>query len=1039
MKKKIYLILWFCFLLISTGINAQKTKPLINSTLNGIVIDKDSKNPITGATVQIKGTTHTVFTDAEGKFYFKTGQIFPYTLIVSFIGYDKREVIAETNSITITLDQTTQKLEEIVVVGYGTQKKKDITGSVSSVPKASLNQISSSADNLLRGAIAGVVVTQSSGQPGGTSSIRIRGGNSITGGNEPLYVIDGVLVYNDNNNASAGVALAGSGVNVLSTINPSDIESIDVLKDASATAIYGSRGANGVILITTKKGKRGQNSVSYQTYYGIQKVSKTLNLLNASQWASLRNDVQSSIGQTPSFSAAQIENFKTAGGYDWQSAVFRNAPIQNHQLTFSGGDEKSRYNISGNYFDQEGIIIGSDFKRFAVRINYEKNISDLFKVGVNSSSSNSTANGVTANSTGRDPNPLVSALLVSPIVPIQNADGSFNVTNNPYSTASNGYISNPINDLTNTINKTVINRNLTSLFGEYKLSKDLIAKVTANGDIISTKQNYYAPANTTNGAATKGLASVGNRLVTTLLNENTLNYNKKFGTNHQFSALAGYTFQLTSGEVVNAGSTNFVSDANTYNSLQDGTAVKPYSDAYKSILRSWLSRVNYSYLGRYNVTLSARADGSSRFGVDSRWGYFPSAGFSWIITEEKFAKNIKGVDEIKLRLSGGSTGNQEIGDYLSLASIGSVNYAFGGTTLTGFTPSRLSNPNLKWEKTAQYNAGIDISLLDRKINFVFDAYYKKTTDLLVNVPVPLSTGYTSVLENIGAVENKGIEIGLTSENFRTDDFSWNTNFVFSANKNKVVEIGNGVSQFFPNVPNANLLQQQPVTVKVGEPLGTFWGYRSNGLFQTQNEINTQAGINSIANTKLGDQKYVDTNGDGKITAADKVSLGSAQPKFIASLSNTLAYKGFDLQLSFQGVYGNKIYNALNQQLEIPTLGTNGSAVLANHWSATNTATDIPRASSSPVAVITERFVEDGSFLRLKTISLGYTLPKSVSSKIGTKNIKIYVTAENIFTWTKYSGYDPEISTYGQNNLYPGIDFGAYPSSKTIITGLNLTF
>lgn len=1039
MKKKLYLISWVFILLISTGINAQKTIPLINSTLNGIVIDKESKSPITGATVQIKGTTHSVVTDSEGKFYFKTGQIFPYTLVVSYIGYDKKEIIAETKTISISLEQATQKLDELVVVGYGTQKKKDITGSVSSVSKASLNQISSSADNLLRGAIPGVVVTQSSGAPGASSSIRIRGGNSITGGNEPLYVIDGVLVYNDNNNGTAGVALSGSGVNVLSTINPGDIESIDVLKDASATAIYGSRGANGVILITTKKGKRGQNSVSYQAYFGTQQVSKKLNLLNASQWASLRNDIQTSIGQTPSFSSAQIDAFKTAGGYDWQSAAFRTAPIQNHQITFSGGDERSRYNISGNYFDQEGIIIGSDFKRFSVRINYEKNVSDLFKVGINSSSSNSKQNGVTANNTNRDPNPLVTILLTAPIVPIKNADGSFNVTNNPYATAVNGYVPNPINDLTNTINQTIINRNLTSLFGEYKLTKDLTAKVTANGDIISTKQNYYAPSYTSNGAATRGLASVGNRLVTSVLNENTLNYNKNFGTDHRFSALAGYTFQLTNGEVANAGATNFVSDANTFNALQDGTTVKPLSDAYKSVLRSWLSRVNYSYLGRYNLTVSARADGSSRFGAASRWGYFPSAGFSWNITEEKFAKNIKGVDDIKLRLSAGSTGNQEIGDYLSLASMGSVNYAFGGTTVTGFTPTRLSNPNLKWEKTAQYNAGIDVSLLDRRINLVFDAYYKRTTDLLVNVPVPLSSGYATVLENIGAVENKGIEIGLTTENFRSDSFSWNSNFVFSANSNKVLAIGNGVNQFFPNVPNGSLLQQQPVTVKVGEPLGTFWGYKSNGIFQTQQEINTQASINSIANTKLGDQKYIDTNGDGKITSADKGSLGSAQPKFIASLGNTLSYKGFDLQVSFQGVYGNKIYNALNQQLEIPTLGTNGSAVLANHWSATNTTTDVPRASSSPVGVITERFIEDGSFLRLKTITLGYTLPKSISSKIGTKNIKLYVTAENLFTWTKYSGYDPEISTYGQNNLYPGIDFGAYPSSKTFITGLNVTF
>ena len=1042
MKKKLYLISWFYILLISTGINAQETKPLIQSKLNGTVIDQITNEPIAGASVNIKGTTHTLTTDSEGKFYFQTGQKFPYILIVSYIGYKKIEVKVDGTPVIISLKEDIQELNELVVVGYGSQKKKDITGSVSSVPKANLNQVSSSADNLLRGAVSGVVVTQSSGQPGSSSSVRIRGGNSITGGNEPLYVVDGILIYNDNNNGTAGVTNSGAGVNVLSTINPSDIESIEVLKDASATAIYGSRGANGVVLITTKKGTKGQDVISYQAYFGTQQVSKKLNLLNASQWASLRNDVQASIGQAPSFTTEQIEALKTSGGYDWQSALFRNAPIQNHQLTFSGGDNHSRYAVSSAIFNQQGIVIGSDFKRISLHANYERNYSQNFKFGVNSNYTNSVANGVGSNggtAAGRVPDPIVSALLTSPVVSIKNADGSYNVTNNPYATASNGYVSNPINDLANTINKTKINRILSSLYGEYKINKEITAKVAVSGDVINTNQNYYAPSNTTNGAPTKGLASVGNRQVSSVLNENTLNYNTKFGENHKFSALGGYTLQYTQGEVVNAGANTFVNDANTYNALQDGVAVKPFSIAFESVLKSWLARANYSYKGKYNLTLTGRADGSSRFGSASRWGYFPSAGFSWNITEENFAKNIKGVNDIKLRLSAGTTGNQEISNYLSLASIGSLNYAFGGSVQTGLAPTRLANPNLKWEKTAQYNVGLDVSLLDRKVNLVFDAYYKKTTDLLINVPVPLTSGFTSVLQNIGGVENKGIEIGLITENVKTANFSWNSNLVFSANRNKVVEIGNGVNQFFPVVPNGSLLQQQPVTVKVGEPLGTFWGYQSNGIFQTQDEINTQPKINSLANTKLGDRKYVDTNGDGIISALDKRSLGSSQPKFVGSFSNTVSFNNFDLNFAFQGSYGAKIFNALKQQLEVPTLGTNASAALLDHWTPSNPSNEIPRASSSPVAIVTERFVEDASFLRLKLITLGYTLPKSLSSKIGTKSIKFYVSAENLITWTKYTGYDPEVSTYEQNNLYPGIDFGAYPNSKTFITGLNVTF
>jgi TonB-linked SusC/RagA family outer membrane protein len=1042
MKKKLNIFIWLGILLISVGINAQETKPLIQSKLDGKVVDQITNQPIIGASVTIKGTTHSVSTDSEGKFYFQTGQKFPYTLIVSYIGYKKLEIKVDGTPVIINLKEDIQELNELVVVGYGSQKRKDITGAVSSVPKANLNQISSSADNLLRGAIPGVVVTQSSGKPGASSSVRIRGGNSITAGNEPLYVVDGVLIYNDNNNGNAGVANAGAGVNVLSTINPNDIESIEVLKDASATAIYGSRGANGVVLITTKKGVKGQDIISFQTYFGTQKISKKLDLLDASQWARLRNDVQASIGQAPSFTPDQIEALKTSGGYDWQSALFRNAPVQNHQLTFSGGDDRSRYSVSTAFFDQQGIVIGSDFKRISLRANYERNYSQAFKFGVNTNYTNSIANGVGSSNSatsGRQPDPIVAALLTAPVVAIRNADGSFNVTNNPYATSVNGYVPNPINDLENTTNETKINRILTSLFGEYKINSEITAKVAVSGDVINTKQNYYAPSYTTNGASTKGLASVGNRLVSSVLNENTLNYNTRFGDDHKFSALAGYTLQYTKGEVATAGATTFVNDANTYNALQDGVAIKPYSDAFESVLKSWLARANYSYKGRYNLTVSARADGSSRFGSASRWGYFPSAGFSWNITEEDFAKNIKGVTEAKLRLSAGSTGNQEIGNYLSLASIGSTNYSFGGTVQTGLSPTRLANPDLKWEKTAQYNVGLDLSLLDRKINFVFDAYYKKTTDLLINVPVPLTSGFTSVLQNIGGVENKGIEIGLITENLKTEKFSWNSNFVFSANKNKVVEIGNGVQQFFPVVPNGSLLQQQPVIVKVGLPLGTFWGYQTNGIFQTQEEINTQPKINSLANTKLGDRKYVDTNGDGIISALDKGNLGSSQPKFVASFSNTVSYNNFDLNFSFQGSYGGKIFNALSQQLEVSTLGTNAAATLLDRWTTTNPSNEIPRASSSPVAIVSERFVEDASFLRLKLITLGYTLPKSLSSKIGTKSIKLYVSAENLITWTKYTGYDPEVSSYEQNNLYPGIDFGAYPNSKTFITGLNVTF
>src|SRR6187402_84762 len=417
MKKILYNLLWLGIFLVSIGIYAQNTKPLIQSKLDGTVLNKITNLPVAGATVNIKGTTHTVVTDSEGKFYFQTGQKFPYTLVITYVGYKKIEYIADGSPVLIRLEEDLQELNGLVVVGYGSQKRKDITGAIASVPKANLNQVSSSADNLLRGAVPGVVVTQSSGRPGATSSVRIRGGSSITAGNEPLYVVDGILIYNDNSNGTAGVANAGAGVNVLSTINPADIESIEVLKDASATAIYGSRGANGVVLITTKKGTKGLDTISYQGYFGVQSVAKKLDLLNASEWASLRNDVQASIGQAPSFTPEQLESFKTTANYDWQDAAFRTAPIQSHNLTFSGGDDRSRYSVSAGYFDQDGIVIGTDFRRISVRSNYERNYSEKFKFGVNINYSNSISNGIGSNGGnggGRGTNPLVVALYTPP-------------------------------------------------------------------------------------------------------------------------------------------------------------------------------------------------------------------------------------------------------------------------------------------------------------------------------------------------------------------------------------------------------------------------------------------------------------------------------------------------------------------------------------------------------------------------------------------------------------------------------------------------
>lgn len=1022
---KLSLILLLNILPLAVLAQAQNSL-LINSRLEGTVTDSVTKQPIAGVTLRIKGITHEVGTDQHGHFTFVTAQKFPYTLIVSYIGYKTKEVVADGSPLNIVLSENTAQLNDVVIVGYGTQKKREITGSISTVAKENLTFGTSSLDNVLEGSVPGIQVTQSSGQPGASATVRIRGGNSITAGNEPLYVIDGFPFYNDNTSTQGSINPNSSaqGLNALSTIDPTNIESIEVLKDASATAIYGSRGANGVVLITTKQGKKGHDDVNYSVYAGWQQVRKELPLLNATQFAQLTDDIQASQGLAPYYTAAQVAAFGT--GSDWQSAAFHKAPIQNHTVTVSGGDEKSTYNISGNYFNQDGILLNSGFKRYAVRTNYSRNVSDKFKIALNATGSQSIQSG----SSGTN---ISSILYMPPTVAIKNADGSYN-TVNPFSSTPG----NPIQDLLQTVNQTNAFRVLGNFYGEYEIIPGLKAKVSIGTDIINTRQNQFSPSTTTAGYPTNGIASIGANKVATWLNENTLTYNKKF-TDQSFNVLVGYTTQTSTGNYVTAGSENFITNITGYNSLQAGSVpLIPTSGSYSWSLDSWLARINYTLFDKYNFTVTGRADGSSRFGENNKWGYFPSAGFSWNVKQEDFLKNVTDVSNLNLRLSAGTTGNQEIGEYQSLVTLSPTNYFFNGTVQTGFAPTSLGNPNLKWEKTAQYDAGIDLGLWDNRVSFSADAYYKKTTNLLISVPVQLSSGFAADLENAGSVENKGLELALNTDNIKSGSFRWKTAATFSLNRNKVLSL-NGQTSFFAQIPDAYsdlLYKLSPVIIKVGEPLGTIWGYKSAGIIQTGDNL---AQTPLLGAEQAGDRKYQDLNNSGTIDATDKTNLGSVQPKFLYSFSNTFTYKHFDLFVFFQGSYGNKVYNLLQEELELTNLGQNASTTLLDRWTTTNPSNTIPRASYSPVAQVLDRYMQDASYLRLKNISLGYTFDPSIAHKILARQVRIYVSAQNLLTFTHYTGYDPEVNTFGQNNLLQGIDFGAYPSVKTFLAGLSISF
>lgn len=1007
----------------------QSTQPIINSKLVGRVLDGSTKEPLPGAVVRIEGTTHVVSTDVEGKFSFVTGQKFPYKLIITFIGYETQSFIADGSPVEILMKDAQSQLNQVVVVGYGSQKRKDITGSVASVPQLALKQPIPSLDRALQGTISGIQVTQATGQPGAGVSVQIRGVNSINAVAEPLYIIDGFPTSNSNSLTDAGVT-NGPKINPLASLSTSDIENIEVLKDASATAIYGTRGANGVIIITTKKGKSGVSSINYDGSYGWQNVIKTLPLLNSDQWGALRNDALVNSGKSPQ-TAAQLNPYNV--NTDWQGAAFREGNTQNHNLSILSGTDRTRIAFSGNYMKQDGILQNTNFERYAGRVNIEHDYNDKLKI-----SSYITGSRISAQVAPAGVVPAI--LLMTPTTPIYNADGSFFMKN-----IFEGSYGNPINTLYNQTNTTTTSRVLGNISGDYKITPDLTARVLAGVDLIDNKQNRYLPSTVYEGQGYSGIGEVGTLNSFNWLNENTLTYTKKLGRSN-LNVLAGFTQQKFKAEGAITGSSGFVSDYDTYNNLGSGSitsvsgsgfAIAPSSSSNIWALKSYLARVNYGFDSKYLLTLTLRADGSSKFAPGHQWASFPSAAIAWNASSENFLKNVEQISQLKFRLSAGQTGNSDIPAYQSYSQLGYYRYNFGNTTVAGFAPNSLANPNLTWEKTTQYDFGFDLGLLKDRITLTADIYYKKTTNLLLYLPLPATSGLTIITntaitnpqqyENVGSVQNKGFELSLNSHNL-TGSFVWNTSLVFAVNRNKVLSLGgNGVNQF---IPDSSL----PSILKVGEPIGSFIGYKTNGLIQAGGPALTPA-----ANTSPGGQAYVDINGDGKITqSADRVILGNAQPKFTGGLTNTFSYKGIDLSIFLQGSYGNKIYNQQRNVLELGTGYTNATTTLLNRWTPTNTNTDVHSAFQDPAPTISDRFIENGSYLRLKSLSLGYTIPTSVVSKSPIKKIRIYITAQNLATWTKYTGYDPEVSSNEQSAITSGVDNGAYPNSKSIIAGLGIT-
>jgi TonB-linked SusC/RagA family outer membrane protein len=1031
-------------LFISIVVLAASISAFAQTTLTGRITDARTGEPLIGASLVPKSSKELgAVTDIDGNFKLVTNVELPLTLSVQFIGYRSQEVDVYDASepIDIQLIDASDRINEVVIIGYGAQKRLELTSSISTVGQDLLNQSVGSVENALQGAVAGLNVATTSGQPGAVSNIRIRGGNSITGGNEPLYVIDGLIVYNDIASTSTGASGSDAALDPLSFLNPNDIERIEVLKDVSATAIYGTRGANGVIIITTKKGSHGKNNISYSGTFGWSKAAKTLDFLNAQQFTELYNEL------TPNAPLAA-----PTANYDWQDAALRTAFSQEHQISFTGGDEVSRYTISGGYKDQKGIIIGTDLKRYTGRINYERNILKNLLIGVNATGAYSNLEGlrnVDHDNSGQTAkwaaNSWMSALITPQTQAIYNADGSFNYSPTPISQDlfirdGQTVVGNPISDLYNIKTSTSNTRVIANAFAEWEVIKNLKLKANIGADLSNTKQNNYSPSYTTTGLEHNGVASVGDNRTNVWQAEFTASYDNTFKRLHHINVLGGYTTQRTDRSGFATTVRNFANDDTGYDNLSAGSDLyRSTSDRIISTLQSVLGRVNYSFDSRYNASLTLRADGSSRFAKDHKWGWFPSAGFSWNIDKEKFIHLGKQVDFLQLRLSAGIVGNQEIGDYQFAATVSPTEtpFIYNGQETVAYYIVNKANPDLKWEKTASYNIGISSGFFQNRLNVTLDAYYKKTSDLLLQVPVEGVTGYATALRNAGSVTNKGIELEIGAVLIDRKDLKWNVNGNIAHNKNEVTSLGQATS-IIPSIGGATLGYISPLIVAVGEPLGTFYGYKFAGIVQSEEQAATLT-PQTINKLEPGNPYYEDVNGDGVVNTEDQTILGNAQPKFTYGLNTTLKYKQFDLLIAIAGSYGNKLYNGLATRLTKGSTYYNSLAVVADRWTPTHPSNEIQKASNDLTVVSDSRYVENASYLRVKNIQLGYTFP--VPQITRDARLRLYLSLQNFFTITNYSGYDPEGGRNGaseQSGIYQGIDMATYPTAKTVQLGINVT-
>ena len=1009
MIKRVFLITSFIVSLLSgiTQLGYAQATPLKGK------VTTETGAPLAGASVVNRTKGNGTATNEAGEFSIAASS--NDELLITATGYEPFQIkLKGEASISASLKLVNAELGEVVVVGYGTQRKRETTGSIASIRASELTQtpIANVAQGI-QSRVPGVQISQNSGAPGGNISVRIRGTNSITGTSEPLYIVDGIQISN-----GGGI----TDVSPLSTINPNDIESVEVLKDASASAIYGARAANGVVLITTKRGKSGVTRVTFDSYYGVQKVTKTLSTLNAVEFAELENEV---------FRNNYYTDPKSLGeGVNWQELIFREAKIQNHQLSISGGSEKTQLALSVNYFDQDGIIIKSNFKRYSYRLNLDHRISDKIKIGTSILGSYSINSGILTGSQSQGDGPAVTgsvlgaAIGAPPTLKPYKDDGSIF----PFGEQANGQyreVTNPLG-LAEILNRTAINRTLANLYGEVVIIKGLTYRASFNVDLQNSLNDQYSPRyiiskNDLNDNS--GSGSKNSSYFTSLLHESILTYSRMLGEEHSLKFTGVYAAQKELFKFNNISASGFPNDATANEAVQLALNRTVNSGRNKQELESYMGRINYGFKDKYFVDLTARLDGSSKFGANNKRGFFPAVSAAWRIIDEPFMQKVSWLSDLKLRASYGITGNAGgISPYQSLSTVASTgsNYQINHIYTTGINPTGIANPDLRWEKSQQANVGLDIGLFNNRVSVVVDAYQKKTKDLLYIKTLPLSSGYGSITGNFASLENKGIEFS-TNARIIDSKLKWNVSANMTINRNKVLDLDGGVT-------NERFVTNYTV-LKVGEPLGLFKNFVFEGINQTGQPI--LPGYDG----RLGGHRVKDINGDNTITSNDQVITGNPNPDFIFGFSTSLFYRGFDFSAFLSGSQGNDIYNLSRLAFENPLGLRNQLKGVATRWTPNNPSNQYASAAQGGRLPLSDVFIEDGSYIRCRNVTLGYRF----APMKGVQNLRIYVSVNNLFTITDYSGFDPEVNTFAGSNTQIGIDNLVYPQARSILGGIQVTF